>query len=84
MSNLKSFKFPVFTPAATKFWQGLTTQDKTLALESYCSPCGRARVMVNVKGQTVESRGVLLLEGECVKCSAPLGRIVKVLLTESN
>ena len=84
MSVVKSFKFPVFKPAAAKLWQGLTTRDKTLALESYCSHCGRTRLMVNVKGQTVESQGFLLLEGECVKCSAPLGRIVNVLLTESN
>ena len=79
MSDVKSFKFPVLTPAANKLWQSLTTRDKTLALESYCSPCGRTRLMVNVKGQTVESQGFLLLEGECVKCSAPLGRIIQVI-----
>lgn len=84
MSDVKSFKFPAFTVAANKLWRGLTAQDKTLALESYCSPCGRARVMVNVKGRTVESQGFLLLEGECVKCSAPLGRIVKVASIECN
>ena len=84
MSVVKFFKFPVFTPAAANLWQDLTTRDKTLALESYCSPCARTRLMVNVKGRTVESQGFLLLEGECIKCSAPLGRIMKVASMECN
>lgn len=65
-----------FTPEARGLWEAIPEETRFLLLANvWCVRCARPTTIVDFLGR-VES-GDLVLEGECERCGAAVGRLIE-------
>lgn len=69
-------QFPKFNPAAAKLWAKLSADDKMALLANvWCMQCRDETTITNFNGKA--ERGSLILNGQCIKCGSPVGRLIE-------